>query len=146
MSGNSREMGQLTPHERIVLDMIEKAARLGKDMPSNIAIKEALGVSSISTASTVVGRLEHKGIIVVKRFTSQRQVEIPSLQIQTAGPRGNPTPRLSTVQTPSVEMLTSDDPNLTEAIRREAAARKMHMQDFLMLLVRAGWDVIQQVR
>lgn len=126
--------------------MIEKAARAGVEMPGNTAIKAALGVSSISTASSVVQRLEHKGIIVVKRFTSQRQVEIPSLKIQTAGPKGNPTPRLSTVQTPSVTMLSSDDPNLTEAIRREAAARKMHMQDFLMLLVRAGWDVVQRVR
>lgn len=128
------------------MGMIEKAARAGLAMPSNQAIKEAVGVSSISTASTIVQKLEHRGLIVVKRFTSERQVEIPSLQIQTAGPKNDSRPRLSSTPTPSVTMLASDDPNLTEAIKKEAASRKMHLQDFLMLLVRAGWDVVQSAR
>lgn len=143
MSENSGKRTDMTHNERIVFEMIVTAARAGLSMPSNDAIKNTLGRASLSTASVTVSSLESKGHIIVKRFVNERQVEVPSMQIQTRGPKSNSPPRASTLPTPSIAMLSGEDPNLAGTLRREAFTRKMELQDFLILLVQKGWDAIQ---
>lgn len=67
---------QLTPAEVITYRMIYEAAEAGEPCPENLDLEDAMGFNSTSMGSTIVARLEAKGLIRVDRSHRARIVEI----------------------------------------------------------------------
>lgn len=142
-----------TDQEEHVFQMAIKCARENRPMLTNLQIAVKLGRQSVSTASTLILRLEKRGDIEVMRFVNERQIRIPSLGIETLGPSAPRTHHFSQKvraeakplngPAPSIAMIASDDPGLASAIRAECANRRIDIQDFLIQLVRDGWDYRQ---
>jgi hypothetical protein len=77
VSGHVHREGVLvTPWEAVAYDQIVLAAQSGVPCPLNLDIEMLIGCNSGSVVSTVVKRLETKGLIVVRRFQRFREVQI----------------------------------------------------------------------
>lgn len=75
--GHLRREGVLvTPWEAVAYDEIVNAALAGFPCPLNLDIEMLIGCNSGSVVSTVVKRLERKGLIVVRRYQRFREVQI----------------------------------------------------------------------
>lgn len=66
----------LTEWERIVYGELCAAARERRVCPNYLDLNEMIGCESSSTSSTIVKRLEAKGLIRVIRFQRFREVQI----------------------------------------------------------------------
>lgn len=71
-----REGVQVTPWEALAYDEIVIAADAGAVCPLNLDLEMLMGCNSGSVASTVVARLEAKGLIAVERFQRFRRVQV----------------------------------------------------------------------
>jgi len=69
-----------------VLRLLETAADAGTICPSNEAIMVELGAASVSAGSACLCRLEARGLIVVSRYHTARQVRIVATGKTTATP------------------------------------------------------------
>lgn len=74
----------MKPHERVVYNMLRKAAERGDECPSNAVLLTAMGFTSQRMASETVAKLEARGLIAVERTKSARRVTIVSTGEQTA--------------------------------------------------------------
>ena len=70
---------------QIVLRMIERAAASGDKCPTNADIAEAIQSASVGTSARIVGQLEKRGLIEVKRFGASRIVTVVATGAITAG-------------------------------------------------------------
>lgn len=77
-------MLELTSQEKIVYEMIVKAAQQGRPCPSNLDIEMEVGCNSSSIPPGIVKRLEDKGYIKVIRFQRAREVFINATAQKTA--------------------------------------------------------------
>jgi hypothetical protein len=71
-----REGVVVTPWEAVAYDELKEAAGKGAVCPLNLDLEMMFGCNSGSVASTVVSRLERKGLIIVRRFQKFREVQI----------------------------------------------------------------------
>lgn len=71
-----RTATRLAEQEAVVLAMLEKAARMNDECPSNAVLAVACGFSAANQAPAVVARLEKRGVIRVQRNSRKRKVTI----------------------------------------------------------------------
>lgn len=74
----------MKPYERVVYNMLRKAAERGDQCPSNAVLLAAMGFTSARMASETVAKLEARGLIAVERTKTARRVTIISTGEQTA--------------------------------------------------------------
>jgi DNA-binding MarR family transcriptional regulator len=71
--------------EATVLRLIEQAARLGNECPSNGRLAQACGMKSPSGGGNIMARLAAQGVIEVHGTQNARVVKIVALGLRTAG-------------------------------------------------------------
>jgi hypothetical protein len=67
--------------DELVYNELIRAARAGEKCPSNSKICALLGVSSVASASRIIRQLANEGRIVVKTYTTGREVHIPEIDL-----------------------------------------------------------------
>ena len=77
----------ISPTQHRLLAIITDAAERGDVCPTNTALCEALGVSSVGQMSGFVKRLELYGYIQVDRASNTRVVTVQTTGKRTAGPK-----------------------------------------------------------
>lgn len=119
VSGHLHREGVLvTPWEAVAYDEIKRAAELGALCPLNLDLEMMFECNSGSVASTVVARLERKGLIEVLRYQRFRRVKICATGQWTAR---SPSQH---VERPHVPRGTRSDPQPTSG-RLAKKARQM---------------------
>ncbi|MAO03586.1 MAG: hypothetical protein CL804_03525 [Citromicrobium sp.] len=78
----------LTYAERMTYQAICAAADAGLPCPLNLDIEDLTGFSSASMGSSLVRRLEQKGLIRVERYQRFRRVQVCATGKWTARPEG----------------------------------------------------------
>ena len=76
----------MNPKERIIYDMLAKAAEHGDECPSNAVLATAIGASSMSGPVKYVNSLTEKGFIAIIRSQRTRVVTITATGQSTAKP------------------------------------------------------------
>lgn len=74
---------QLNERQNQILEIVTQAAVEGRECPSNLVLKDAVGVGSIATVSQDLTKLERAGLVRVERFNRARRVMITRLGLST---------------------------------------------------------------
>lgn len=85
----------MKPSEERVFAALKRAADAGAPCPGNAELIEVMGCKSISGPSSLISRLEARGVIRVLRFNQSRQVTIVATGKSTALPAGTHAPHWS---------------------------------------------------
>lgn len=80
-------LDRLSPTDSLVLKILTQAAERGEICPTNPDLASTLICASIATPSQSLTRLEERGLIVVRRFQTSRQVKIVSTGKWTKKPK-----------------------------------------------------------
>lgn len=78
----------MTPKQRIVFDLIERAANAGLPAPSNLELANAIGSVGVASGAYLVSVLERERLIHVERFGASRRITIIGTSKSTLAPDG----------------------------------------------------------
>lgn len=81
----ARQAPIFAEQEATVMRLLEQAARLGNECPTNARLASACGLTSSSGAGKVLDRLQEKGLIEVLGKPSARVIKIVATGLRTAG-------------------------------------------------------------
>lgn len=133
---------RLSPIEREVLRLCERAAAEGRLLESIEEMRHGLGALSYSTVPGIMKRLEAKGYISRKVFQRGRQVCITATG-QCTAPPSNTAPhwrfRVETPPTPAIQAVRERARSMAELIESEARQLGKPLSVFLADLVYIGW-------
>jgi hypothetical protein len=79
MTNPSAMQGQAT--QKVVYDLLVKAALAGDVCPSNLTLCEALGATSVSTPAHAIARMAKAGRLRVKHCSNGREIYLIDLDI-----------------------------------------------------------------
>jgi len=79
MTNPSAMQGQVT--QKVVYDLLVKAALAGEVCPSNLTLCEALGATSVSTPAHAIARMAKAGRLRVKHCSNGREIYLVDLDI-----------------------------------------------------------------